>query len=220
MGLACGIGHALQGPEPPVQEACGKRIRHSQINVCMHPGSSRIYKKAFGKNSAKRSGRSRCRKGIPFSKSVQSCGQVYLHASGNENTGCSGGQRMRIASMANDQSKEQKSGTSKRQKKSNDQLILLRKWTSIISKMRSWSPNFRNTMAGLYPKSMYRARFVCMTNDSRKSNGCHRKATRICRTSRRRSISLYPSQNEGRFNIIETFQIIITTQVAQILVQH
>ena len=52
VGIACGIGHALQGPEPPVQEACGKRIRHSQINVCMHPGSSRIYEKAFGKNSA------------------------------------------------------------------------------------------------------------------------------------------------------------------------
>ena len=53
----------------------------------------------------------------------------------------------KIASMANDQCKEQESGTSKRHKKSNDQFILLRRWTSVISKMRSWNPNFRNTIS-------------------------------------------------------------------------
>ena len=51
---------------------------------------------------------------------------------------------MRKASMANGQRKEQKSGTSKRHEKSNDQFIL----------MRSWNPNIRNTMAELYTKAI------------------------------------------------------------------
>ena len=54
----------------------------------------------------------------------------------------------KIASMANDQCKEQESGTSKTHKKSNDQFILLRRWTSVISKMRSWNPNFQKYHLG------------------------------------------------------------------------
>ena len=105
--------HALQGQEPPVQGTLQQRTQHSQITVCMYRGSSRINEKAFRKNSADRS---YCGNGTQFSKSLQSCAQVYLHASSNETTGCqrSGRHRMgkarKISSMANDQSKEQKRG--------------------------------------------------------------------------------------------------------------
>ena len=42
--------------------------------------------------------------------------------------------------------------------------------------------------------------FISITNDGRKSNGCHSKATRMRRTSSRRSISLHPGQT-GRCTI-------------------
>ena len=51
--------------------------------------------------------------------------------------------------------------------------------------------------------SIHRAGFVCVTNDGRESNGCQSKATRMCRTCSRLTISLHPSQNGGRFNVIE-----------------
>ena len=38
--------------------------------------------------------------------------------------------------------------------------------------------------------SFYGAGFVSSTNDARKSNGCHGKATKMCRTSSRRSTRL------------------------------
>ena len=49
-------------------------------------------------------------------------------------------------------------------------------------------------------RSIYRARFVRVTDDSCKSNGCRSKATRMRRTSSRRSISLHPSRN-GRCTV-------------------
>ena len=48
--------------------------------------------------------------------------------------------------------------------------------------------------------AVHRARFICVTNDGGKSDGCHRKTTRMRRTSSRRSISLHPSQH-GRCTI-------------------
>ena len=58
--------------------------------------------------------------------------------------------------------------------------FLLRWWTSLISKMRSWNR-------------------CC-----RKSNGCHCKITEWCRTSTRRSIRLHSSKNGGRSKIPES----------------
>ena len=43
---------------------------------------------------------------------------------------------------------------------------------------------------------IHRAGVVCISNDGRK-NGCHCKATRLCRTRSRRSISLDSSENGG-----------------------
>ena len=64
-------------------------------------------------------------------------------------------------------------------------------------------------------------------NDGRTSIGCRSKATKMSKTSSQRSISLHPSQNGGRFNIIETSSFRMsryldtptTTQVSQILVK-
>ena len=61
-----------------------------------------------------------------------------------------------------------------------------------------------------------------------KSNGCPSKATRMPRTTSRRSVSLHPSQNEGGSRMIETSKVRMsrylitstTTQVAKILVEH
>ena len=46
-----------------------------------------------------------------------------------------------------------------------------------------------------------RARFMCVSDDSCKSNGCHSKASRMRRKSSGRSISLHPGQN-GRCPIV------------------
>ena len=50
-------------------------------------------------------------------------------------------------------------------------------------------------------------RFICATNDCRKGNGHKIKASRMRRTSSRRSISLHPCQNGGRSRIVETSEI-------------
>ena len=40
VGFACEIGHATQGPEPPVQGRLRQRTQPSQIKACKHRGSS------------------------------------------------------------------------------------------------------------------------------------------------------------------------------------
>ena len=71
-------------------------------------------------------------------------------------------------------------------------------------------------------------RFICVTNDGRKSNGCHSKVTRMRRTSSRRSISLHTDQN-GRFTIgIENSKVRMSryldtstkTQMARVTVKY
>ena len=77
-------------------------------------------------------------------------------------------------------------------------------------------------------RSIYRAKFICVTNDSCKSNGCQSKATRMSRTSSRRSISLHPSPNGRCTVIIENSKVRMSryldsstkTQMAEIMVQH
>ena len=49
-------------------------------------------------------------------------------------------------------------------------------------------------------RSIHWARIMSITNDCRNSNGCHIKATRMCRTSSQRSINLHLGQN-GRCTI-------------------
>ena len=44
-------------------------------------------------------------------------------------------------------------------------------------------------------------RFVCISNDGRKSDGCHCKGIRLCRTSSGRNFSVHPGQN-GRCPIV------------------
>ena len=85
VGSAYGSSCASWGQEPPVHGNLW-RVRHSQIEACMHHGSSRVHEKAFGMNSAKRSRRSHCREGVQFIKSLQSCAQVHSCAPSNENT--------------------------------------------------------------------------------------------------------------------------------------
>ena len=46
-------------------------------------------------------------------------------------------------------------------------------------------------------------RIVCFANDGCKSNGRYRKTTSFCKTSRRRSICLHPSENGGRSKIAQ-----------------
>ena len=75
---------------------------------------------------------------------------------------------------------------------------------------------------------IHRARLVSTTNVGRKRNGCHCEATRMCMTSRRRSIGLHPGQNGGCTDVTENSKVKMsrcvdtstTTQVVQIAVQH
>ena len=73
----------------------------------------------------------------------------------------------------------------------------------IPAHVHNWCPNSRcdvvqdshQTLCGLRFQllcSIYRARIVCVTNDSSKSDGYHLKTTRMRRASSRRSICLTP----------------------------
>ena len=74
-----------------------------------------------------------------------------IKASSNEHTGCQsrcrqgvGGARNLVV-MANDQSQEQKSRSSKRHRKKGGQIIFLHCWTCAIPKTRSWNICSRST---------------------------------------------------------------------------
>ena len=76
----------------------------------------------------------------------------------------------------------------------------LRRWRiSVISRIRSWNHNFKNTKVELYSEvtlwkmihdhtQYYWTRIISFTNDGCKSNGRKIEATRMRRTSSRRSI--------------------------------
>ena len=55
-------------------------------------------------------------------------------------------------------------------------------------------------------RSVHWAGIICVTNDGRKSHGHFFKATRMRRTSSRRSISLHPGQNRRCTDVIKKFQ--------------
>ena len=56
-------------------------------------------------------------------------------------------------------------------------------------------------------QSLHRARLVCVSTDSSKSDGCHCKTTSLCRTSSRRSISSHPSENGGCSKIAQNSKV-------------
>ena len=76
--------------------------------------------------------------------------------------------------------------------------------------------------------SIYGAKIVCFANHGCKCDGRCCETYWFCSTSRRRNISLYPSQHGGRVSFVETYWVKIsrylhtfsTTHVAHILVQH
>ena len=96
-----------------------------KIKACMHRRSSRVYKKAFGTDSIKRSRRSHCGTRGSTRRVITILCTNSSHGASGENPGCetSSGQRMgearKVVALANDQSKEQKrgySGSTKREK--------------------------------------------------------------------------------------------------------
>ena len=61
-------------------------------------------------------------------------------------------------------------------------------------------PKFKNTKGRvvLRPRilsGIHRTRIFCFSHEGRECNGCHCKATFLCKTSSRRSISLHPSED-------------------------
>ena len=223
VGSACGSSYVLQGHESPVQGNL-RRIRHSQqIKTCMHHGSSRVHEEAFGMNSAIRSRRSHCREGIQFIKTLQSCAQVHSCAPSNENTRCENssgqgvGEAFKKTGMAADESQKQKGGDRWSKERKNSAACVSNGHPSSqecgvvtpISEIHRLgrAPRWHCERRFRLSCSIHRAGFVVNTNGGRRRNGCPCKATRMCRTSSRRSISLYPSQSGGRTKIIETSKV-------------
>ena len=118
------------------------------------------------------------------------------------------------ASMASDESQEQKRGHpggTKRRKNSplrcthghlSSQEFIV---GTTISKVQRPGGNSERRFRLL--RSIHRARFVCITNDGRKSYGCDCGATRMCRKSSRRSISVYLGQNGRCTSSIENYWV-------------
>ena len=70
--------------------------------------------------------------------------------------------------------------------------------------------------------------FVCVTDDGRKSKGCHCKTTSLCRTSSRSSSNVHSSKNGGGAKVAKHSKVKMssymdtysTTQVAKIMVKQ
>ena len=54
---------------------------------------------------------------------------------------------------------------------------------------------------------------VSFANDSIKGDGRHCEITRLCRTSRRRNISLHPSQNGGRSKVAQNSKVRVSIYI-------
>ena len=111
---------------------------------------------------------------------------------------------------------------SSKRHRNEEQSISIRWWTSVNFGVRTHIPEVQRQSRG-YWKGL-----VCVPNGGCKSNECHSKASRMCRTSRRCNTSLYPSQNGRCFSIVETSEVRMSryldtstkTQMAEIMVQH
>ena len=86
---------------------------------------------------------------VHFPESLQSCAQVHLYGPSNENTGCSSscgqrtGKARKFASMASDESQEQKKRSLKRHRKKDSSVFHTKRCA--ISKTRSWNICSRST---------------------------------------------------------------------------
>ena len=122
----------------------------------------------------------------------------------------------KLENLSNDQSEEQKRRSFWKHKKRTEQSSLLRWWTSVISKMRSCKRSTKRTKAGscsevtlsktIQAPTQYSQNKVCLHLKWRPHKqwmslqGYHI----VCTTSNRRNIRSHPSQDGGRFRIIET----------------
>ena len=175
----------------------------------MHRRRQRIHQEASGGNSTQKSRRSYWRSGIQFTKSLQSRAQVYPYASSTENTRSESRQCTENGKNSRkcQHGKWRKSGAKKRSSrrhKEEERTVPLRCTHghlssqefiigTTISKVQRPGGNSERRFRLL--RSIHRARFVCITNDGRKSYGWDCGTTRMCRKSSRRSISVYLGQN-------------------------
>ena len=98
------------------------------------------------------------------------------------------GKARTIATMASDESQEQKKRSSKRQQKREG-------WTQPTSETRSWSRSSKSTKVASSSEVMLwktTLGFLSVTNNGRRSSGCQTTGMRC--TSKRRSISKHPRQ--------------------------
>ena len=126
---------------------------------------------------------------------------------------------------------------SSKRHRNEEQFISIRWWTSVNFGVRTHIPEVQRQSRAPWWRckrrlwsqfSLYWKGLVCVPNGGCKGNECHSKASRMCRTSRRCSISVYPGQNGGCFSIVQTSEVRMSryldtstkTQMAEIMVQH
>ena len=116
-----------------------------------HRWSRRIYEEAHGRISLQVSWRSCCRERNEIIQPLQSCAQIYFYASSNAHISCKKQQRTKNGknSRKYQHGSWRKSETIRRwslkQGMRSKPCTLRRWWTSVISRMRSWNRNCRNT---------------------------------------------------------------------------
>ena len=100
-----------------------------------------------------------------------------------------------------------------------EKFILRLWWICVILRIRSWSKIFKSTKEESCSderhckrrlrivRSICWTRIISITNDSRKNHGHYIKATRMRRTSSRRSIRLHPCQNGRPINVIKNSKV-------------
>ena len=174
------------------RETCGESNNQKSKHAC-----------TAGAHESTRKRLSHCWGRVQFVESLQSCAQVHASAPSNDKSRmlkpC--GQRVeearKFVSMADDQGMEQRGGRSSTKRAKIKSFCCADEHLSSqecgvrteILEVQRLAPRWLCERRLWLLCNVHRARFVSITNDGRKSNECHCKASRVCRTSSRRSIS-------------------------------
>ena len=185
--------------------------------ICLHCWSRRIHEETHGRISSQVSWRSCCRKRDELIESQQfgAANLLFLVPRASEHTSCKGssGEGMGKTPENSGMAADEKSATQNeviaeaRNKGKTVHFASLMdlchlKNSELEPQFQKYKPSSRT------PRwhcerwfrivcSIYWARIISITNDSRKSNGYKIKTTRMRRTSNRRSICLSPGKNGG-----------------------
>ena len=194
------------------QQQCLVKIQY--VKAARKPPSCRIYEDPIGRSSLQVSWRSHGSKRDEFTKSLQFGAQIHSYASNKWKYQMQrlqwkkNGKHWKRYQHGNWRKSETKMRWVPKQGIKAEPYTLHRWWTSVISRIRSWSHSFENnTKAESYSEvtmwRMIQDRIQCSLSEDHQHHRYLFKTTGMRRASSRRSILLHPGQKCT--NVIQKF---------------